>query len=166
MTSNLTFRRSTQEDSQEIDELLKECFGAYIDDLENYIVDRYLCAVDNGKIVAVTGILQEDKWFRTEVDFSVVYPSYRGQHLMSHMIAQELQRVGNIDVFCSCWRVHSSINLIQAMRFNGFKEIKRPEEVWPRDSDCEGCISSDECNGCCYADLWLRKAKAEQNTTT
>lgn len=161
----LTFRKSTESDKAQLNNLIESRFGNrdrynVCDSLEN----RYLIALnDNKEIVAMTGLNPSGLYNGLEVDWTCVSQNYTGHGIIAKMLGYLLQDCEQ-DVYCSCWRQEGKqINLYHAMQELGFKPVLVPRVTLTTEYyDCgERCKKYNPITGACrcFEDLYVRKAK-------
>ena len=157
----ILYRKSKQDDYNSIKNLLETCFGdrrqcGALDNLEN----RYLLAFDDNKLVAMTGLILESIEFNgSEIDWTCIYPEYRGNGIITNMLENLLETTDR-NVFCSCLKLYGNekVNLYYAMNRLGFnctlKNYKR------FDSDitkaCDVCNHKKLPHCVCCEDVFVR----------
>lgn len=162
----ITYRRSTGNDLQGIQNIFGSSFGTrnvydpnYLRDTEN---GRYLLALDDDIVIGMTGIIDSGMYNGYELDWTCLDKNYRGQGIMTTMIQLELSRVGSVDVYCACWAGINDavVHMHHAMDTLGFKLVIPSKVIYNSEhtSWCKKeCIKYKE--GCiCREDLYLRKA--------
>ncbi|MGN0240293.1 MAG: GNAT family N-acetyltransferase, partial [Candidatus Weimeria sp.] len=120
-----SFRFSRESDKEAVRDCLYESFGTRVEEEGgiSWLNGRYLMALDMGKVIAVTGILPEEKsaYLGCEVTFTCVRRAYRRQGLLTSMLLyllKELYESGyQGEVYCSCWHLAfaDKINLHHVM---------------------------------------------------
>lgn len=157
-------RKSTENDKNQIQELIQKCFGNR-DDQEPFtnLNDRYYLYFKDNILIAMTGISDKSEFPHLEIDWTCTHPKYRHNGYMQKLFAKMLKNIHE-PVYCSCWRIHNNekINLYSLMQKFDFKEVvhsrehnKVPHNCF-RDYDggCVYCIGE----GCeCYEDLFLKE---------
>lgn len=157
-------RKSTINDKESIEYLIKLCFGdrndlGVLDNLNG----RYYLYFEDNILVAMSGISSDSKYGHLEVDWTCTHPDYRHNGYMQELFSTMLNNVKD-DVYCSCWRLHDNdkVNLHTLMLLFGFKEVvnsrihvKVPHNCF-RNNKCS-CVNYIDNNCECYEDLYLRK---------
>lgn len=157
-------RNAKESDREELQELFRSCFGriAEINGSLEPVDSRYKVAIENDKIVAVSGILpvEQSNYQGYEITWTCSDYSYRCKGYITAILRDCLQELPDdkIPVYCSCWRVQSNpfINMIYVMNRLGFKEVTRNRinYVHGHTKECVDCIyESDNCF--CCEDLWI-----------
>lgn len=161
-------RYSRVSDKAELHELLGMCFGDRdtFEPLE-YLAGRYLLYIENGKIVAMTGLSTKTVLDGLEVDWTCTHPAYRGRGYMSALF-DRLVNITDEDIYCSCWKTPDSeeVNMKKIMDNYGFlvvKENYKVSEGTHKYSFCnrQGCVEYKE-NCRCTEDLYLRQLEYEE----
>lgn len=93
---NITYRNSTENDIDQIDTLLKICFG----DRAKYgaldrIKDRYILCFDDDNLIAMTGLSILSDFNGYEIDWTCVHPDYRHSGLITGMIRKCMDGVSS-----------------------------------------------------------------------
>lgn len=157
-------RNAKETDKVELQELFRSCFGR-IDEINCSLepIDlRYKVAIEDNKIVAVSGILpvEQSNYQGYEITWTCSDYAYRGKGYITTILRDCLQELPDdkIPVYCSCWRVRSNpfINMIYVMNSLGFKEVARNRinYVHEHTKECVDCVyDSDNCF--CCEDLWI-----------
>lgn len=155
----IDYRYSTIKDKQQIEELLAIGFGdddnkTWVNNLDN----RYLLAVDDNKVIGLTGIIDENKYRRKEIDWTVVHPDYRRMEIMKNLFSILLKNIKE-DIYCACWhKLNDKIHLHNIMDTFGFELVLLAQKRWNAyHSECTLCPlkPGDFCE--CQQDLYLRK---------
>ena len=157
-------RNAEKSDKDELQELFRSCFGriAEMNGSLDYIVSRYKVAIEDNKIVAVSGILpvEQSNYQGYEITWTCSDYDYRGKGYITTILRDCLQELPDdkIPVYCSCWRVQSNpfINMIYVMNSLGFREVfkNRLNYVHKHTKECIDCVyDSDNCF--CCEDLWI-----------
>lgn len=163
MKNNLIYRYSTYEDTAQINNLLKLCFGdrskyGALNNIEN----RYLLAYINGQLVAMTGICDEtmSEFNGCEIDWTCCHPDYRNQGIITNMLGILLKNI-HTDIYCSCLKepTKEKPNLHTIMTHYGFTCIQKNYKTFDRthDSACNNCNLKKIQNCKCHEDLYFRK---------
>lgn len=160
----IIYRKSKNNDRENINNLLKICFG----ERENYgaldnLEGRYLLAFENEKLVAMTGVMLSSPAFcGSEVDWTCVLPEFRGNGLVTNMLKEALKET-KCDVFCSCLRLHENdkVNLYHAMNENDFVCLIKNYKTFKKGitKACFDCVYDKGENCFCSEDLYIRRAK-------
>lgn len=160
-------RKSTEQDKDIVKELIELGFGERLDNrtVANLAGRYYLYFDDDdNKLVAMTGLMYNEKYKALEVDWTCTHPAYRHRGFMQALFTVMLLDVHE-KVYCSCWRLPGKdrVNLQTIMDMFGFKEILKPRVSWKIPHNCfrnyvGGCVmcSGSDCE--CYEDLYLRDA--------
>ena len=161
-----TFRKSTNDDLQGIKSILRLCFGTYPEKegaLKN-IENRYMLAIFDNEIVAMTGILPLNRscFDGYEITWTCTNPKHRHKGLIVNMqkeCEKELPNDG-IPIYCSCWRIkdNKDINMKDVMQSLGYEIIDKsykPKNFSIKDI-CGGCIFK-ESKCYCTEDLYCKK---------
>lgn len=162
-------RNVKKSDKNELQKLFKSCFGriAEINGSLEPIDSRYKVAIEDDKIVAVSGILPVEKsnYQGYEITWTCCDIRYRGRGYITALLRECLKELpdDNIPLYCSCWRIQSNpfINMIHVMRSLGFEEVARNRlnYIHGHSKECKGCLY--DCDKCfCCEDLW----KLDRNT--
>ena len=165
MFSDLTFRMSTKEDKELLNDLVSSKFGdrtryRVLDNLEG----RYFIAINSDNvIVAMTGLNFSNEYNGPEIDWTCVDDSYTNKGLITYMISKVISNY-NGDIYCSCWRNKNSvINLHNAMYKNGFVPAIVPRITYTTEHNCCSniCVKYNPINGICTCceDLYIRPAR-------
>ena len=161
-----SFRKSTNEDLEGIKNILRLCFGIFPEKqgaLAN-IENRYMLAIFNNEIVAMTGILPLDKsdYDGYEITWTCTKHEHRHKGLIIHMqkkCEKELQNDG-FPIYCSCWRIRDNeeINMRSVMKSLGYKQKTKNIKTikFPNNEYCHDCIYC-ETNCYCFDDLYYKK---------
>ena len=155
---DIEFRYSKEDDKEGIQKLILSKFGVREQALDN-LGNRYLLAVYNGEIVAMTGLSNKSIYNGLEVDWTCVADDFTGRGLITNMLSVLLKDV-NTDVYCSCWGYKDSpINLKYAMDTLGFKPVIVHRLQASTDYyDCANICRHKRDGVCsCYEDLYLRR---------
>ena len=160
------FRKSTTNDLDQIQNLLRLCFGKFpekngaLEDIEN----RYMVAIYNNEIVAITGILplQKSEYDGYEITWTCTRPEHRHKGLIINMQkeCEKLLPDDNKDIFCSCWRIRDNedINMKNVMKSLGYcvKTKSHKKNQSPFNKYCNNCVNfSFTCY--CVDDLYYKK---------
>ena len=159
-------RNAKETDKAELQELFRSCFGriAEINGSLEPIDSRYNVAIEDDKIVAVSGILpvEQSSYQGYEITWTCCDTKYRGRGYITAILRECLKELPDdeIPLYCSCWRVQSNpfINMIHVMRGLGFEEVSRNRlnYIHKHSKECVGCLYNIE--GCfCCEDLWMLK---------
>lgn len=157
-------RNAKETDKAELQELFRSCFGriAEINGSLEPIDSRYKVAIEDDKIVAVSGILpvEQSSYQGYEITWTCCDTKYRGRGYITAILRKCLKELPDdeIPLYCSCWRVQSNpfINMIHVMRSLGFEEVSRNRlnYIHKHSKECVGCLYNIE--GCfCCEDLWM-----------
>lgn len=178
-------RRTTEDDANQIDDLVRQCFGIDYSRKHLYkLKDRYLVAEhkETHEIVAMTGICLckpgEFDDHTTDllgyvVDWTCCDEKYRGYGIVTRLLRQCLSEVDDkYPVYCSCWAGgnktgNDEIHLRFAMKELGFREYIHAHKVYRNTSHqkCKFCAIEDkntECN--CREDLYIYDKNIESNS--
>lgn len=117
-------RYSRKSDEEEIKDLLYKSFGEMVEIEGAYKgIDkgRYLCAVIDGEIAAITGICFDDEFRGYQLTWNCTKPEYRRKGIIPKLI-ERLIAVTDEDIYCLCWRIgdNKNINLYMPMEKNHF----------------------------------------------
>ena len=159
-------RRSMNDDLEGIKSLLRLCFGIFREkqgaliDIEN----RYLLAISNNEIVAMTGILPLNKsdYDGYEITWTCTNPKHRHKGLIIHMQKECEKRLPDdgIPIYCSCWRIRDNkdINMKNVMKSLGYQIETKNLKVrhYPNYKYCRDC-NYLESNCHCFDDLYYKK---------
>lgn len=165
-TLPIKFRYSTEKDKVAINRLMLLGFGIRNEDeVFKNIRGRYLLAILDDEIIAMSGIIYNDIYKCFELDWTTTEPKYRGQGVMLELLSRLISTTDE-KIVCSCWRLRDNkrANLHSLMKYFGFKEIMRPRSAWDTrvcsTEYCETCVGRREKDGYCkcYEDLWIREA--------
>lgn len=159
-------RNAKETDKAELQELFRSCFGriAEINGSLEPIDSRYKIAIEDDKIVAVSGILpvEQSSYQGYEITWTCCDTKYRGRGYITAILRECLKELPDdeIPLYCSCWRVQSNpfINMIHVMQSLGFEEVSRNRlnYIHKHSKECVGCLYNIE--GCfCCEDLWMLK---------
>lgn len=159
-------RNAKETDKAELQELFRSCFGriAEINGSLEPIDSRYKVAIEDDKIVAVSGILpvEQSSYQGYEITWTCCDTKYRGRGYITAILRECLKELPDdeIPLYCSCWRVQSNpfINMLHVMRSLGFEEVSRNRlnYIHKHSKECIGCLYNIE--GCfCCEDLWMLK---------
>ena len=157
-------RLSTETDRYKIEELIRLCFGErqHSGAYEN-LSGRYLLALQDEQIVAMTGLSYSETYNGYEIDWTCTHPEYRNKGIM-HDLFKRICSLTDEDIYCSCWRIGNSqqINLSTLMQNFVFKEIIKNKASFDSRYNCRSartyCVYAKGKSECrCYEDLWLRK---------
>lgn len=161
----IVFRRSKLEDKEQIRGLLARHFGKREFALENIENGKFLLALDNNKIIGMTGISNnKDEYDGYEIYHTALDIEYRGQGIISKMLIMEIERVGrNQNIYCNCWhRLNDDIYLKHAMEQLGFKLTIKNRIKYNAEHQLfcrKNCIYCDDKRTCyCYEDLYMLPA--------
>ena len=167
-------RFSTEEDKEQIRELIRLCFGNrdHCNALEN-LKGRYLLAFDEeDSLLGMTGLIWEEEFNAYGVDWTCTHPEHRKKGIM-HELFKRICSLTDEDIYCSCWRQpdKENINLYSLMRDFGFEEVIKNRVTWDSCHNCKsgrlgvciaqkshmehGKIIKEPCR--CYEDLYLRR---------
>lgn len=161
-----TFRKSTKNDSDQIKRLLRLCFGKFpekngaTDDIE----DKYMLAIYNNEIVAMTGILPLNKstYDGYEITWTCTKHEHRHKGLIINMLKEcekNLPSDGNA-IYCCCWHIkdNEDINMKNVMMSLEYK-LKIQNHIIRQPSNnvyCHDCIYfTTVCH--CTDDLYYKK---------
>lgn len=159
-------RKATLDDKDAIQQILKLSFGHCDDSYFDVRGNNYVVAECDGKVVAVTGVVDNDYCNYSnayEVSWTATHPAYRHRGIMPKLLryAIETRDDKNKCVYCSCWRVgDSDINLIRSMKELGFTLVykARTHYVSPYYHVCQGCVCNTGAPCECYEDLYILQA--------
>lgn len=154
-------RRSTINDIEAIDRLIKESFGdRYKFNILANIENRYLVYEIDDMVVTMTG-LSENTDFKDgfEIDWTCTDKEHRRMGIMHELFTELLSNVKH-KVYCSCWRVGTNEypNLKSLMDAFGFRCVveSRLKSDFRYNCPVEDCVyQSKDC--CCYEDLYIRE---------
>ena len=155
---DIEFRYSTEDDKEGIQKLILSKFGVREQALDN-LDDRYLLAVYNNEIVAMTGISNKSSYNGLEVDWTCVADGFTGRGLITRMLYSLLKDV-KADVYCSCWGYKDNpINLRYAMDALGFKPVivHRLQASTDYYNCADICTRKRDGICSCYEDLYMRE---------
>lgn len=159
-------RNAKESDKDELQKLFKSCFGriAEINGSLEPLESRYKVAIEDDKIVAVSGILPvaQSNYQGYEITWTCCNTAYRGRGYITAILRECLKELPDdeIPVYCSCWRIQSNpfINMIHVMNSLGFKEVSRNRinYIHGHTKECVDCLY--DCKDCfCCEDLWILK---------
>lgn len=160
----IKIRNIKETDKKELQKLFKSCFGriAEINGSLESIDSRYKVAIQDEKIVAVSGILpvEQSNYQGYEITWTCCDTKYRGRGYITAILRECLKELPDdkIPIYCSCWRIQSNpfINMIHVMNSLGFKEVSRNRinYVHGHTKECADCLYN--CKDCfCCEDLWI-----------
>lgn len=109
---------------------------------------RYKVAEIDNRIIAVSGILQENitPYNGYEVTWTCCLPEYRKNGIICNILMNCISDIkeDSFNVYCSCWRIHNNtdINMSSVMKRLGFKEIihNRISYKYPNYKQCNECL--------------------------
>ena len=159
----LEIRKSTENDKENISNLLKMCFGnrdkyGATDNLEN----RYILVYDKEKLIAMTGLIEESPdYYGAEIDWTCVHPDYRRKGIVTKIVSIVIEGCEK-DIYCSCLRLYGtgSVNLQYCMDKLDFQCVKPSHKKFfsKYTKVCNDCIYKLD-GGCkCEEDLYIRFA--------
>lgn len=159
----MIIRDIKQSDKEELRKLFKSCFGniAEINGSLDHLESRYKVAIEDDKIIAVSGILpvEQSNYQGYEITWTCCDTAYRGKGYITAILRKCLNELPDdkIPLYCSCWRIQSNpfINMIYVMRSLGFKEVSRNRlnYIHGHSKECIDCLYN--CDKCfCCEDLW------------
>ena len=162
----MIIRNVKDSDREELRQLFKSYFGriAEINGSLDPLESRYKVAIEDDKIVAVSGILpvEQSNYQGYEITWTCCDIKYRGRGYITAILRECLNELPDdeIPLHCSCWRVQSNpfINMIHVMRSLGFEEVARNRlnYIHKHSKECVGCLYDTEDCFCCE-DLWVLK---------
>ena len=162
----MIIRNVKDSDREDLRQLFQSCFGriAEINGSLTPLESRYKVAIEDGKIVAVSGILpiEQSNYQGYEITWTCCNTAYRGRGYVTAVLRECIKELPDdkIPLYCSCWRVQSNpfINMIYVMRSLGFEEVSRNRlnYVHKHSKECVGCLYNVEDCFCCE-DLWILK---------
>ena len=156
-------RKSNIFDKQGITDLINAAFGDRTerDFLSNIENGRYFVYELEGKIIAMTGLSNDTVHTGYEIDWTCTHPDYRRNGVMHELFAEMLKDIVNVNIYCSCWRIHDrdKINLYKLMKDFGFVCIASDYKSC-NFTNC-GCRNVRDCvyyikNCKCYEDLYMK----------
>ena len=161
---SMIIRNVCDSDKEELRQLFKSCFGriAEINGSLEPLESRYKVAIEDNRIVAVSGILpvEQSNYQGYEITWTCCDEKYRGKGYITTILRECLKELpnDNIPLYCSCWRIKSNqaINMIHVMESLGFKELykNRLNYVHNHTKECLGCLYDTKDCFCCE-DLWI-----------
>lgn len=156
---SITYRKSTFDDREKIDKLLKSCFGdrskyGALDDIDG----RYLLAFDGDELIAMTGLSTASAFNGYEIDWTCVSPTYRHNGFITNMIKDCIDGIQK-PIYCSCLRLPNKekINLNHAMNVLGFQLIIKNYKTYDSKhmKACNDCIYRKDKQCVCHEDLYI-----------
>lgn len=178
MQQKIVYRRSVDQDKEQLERLFEESFGllAATGGALSTIRDRYVVAevvTDDAdreeegnvppRIVAVSGILpvSRSEYCGYEITWTCTTKEYRKKGIIVEILKQCEKELpdDHLPIYCDCWRIRDNehINLVSVMKHLGMREVvkDRIKRVYPHMKSCEGCVYAGE--GCyCYGDLYIK----------
>ncbi|MCQ2965973.1 MAG: GNAT family N-acetyltransferase [Alphaproteobacteria bacterium] len=165
MLSEYSFRKSIDDDKNQLAELFVSAFGFMAEKggALQPIKDRYWVALFKEHIVAVTGILPIEKsdYNGYEVTWTCTAVDHRKKGLIVHMLKMAEQELpdDHIPLYCDCWRIrdNKTINMVSVMKHMGMIEIlrERIKRKFPHSNICSSCpLKSEQCY--CFGDLYQK----------
>ena len=159
-------RKTTIDDLKEIKNILCLYFGKFpekhgaTDDIEN----KYMVAIYNNEVVAITGILPLNKseYDGYEITWTCTKLEHRHKGLIINMLKECEKNLPNDGkpIYCSCWRIKDNkcINMKNVMKSLGYKIKTKNHKtrLFPINEYCSDCIYS-EFNCHCVDDLYYKK---------
>ena len=160
---NIVFRRAIPEDLEQIKDLLHKSFGfeEYTTAL-NIFGNSYWVAEDDGIIVAITGIVDNEFCNYVngyEITWTCTAKEYRRKGIMTDLLRIVINndRFEDKPIYCSAWRFKGKeINLKSILKELGFELLYegRTYYKYPLYKVCEVCVEGKD--GCvCYEDLYV-----------
>lgn len=160
----LHYIRSNDSLKWKIERLIYNHFGerSQFGLLEGVEHGRYLCALDeNNKVIGITGISKSKRYKGCEVDYTCLDKEYRGNGIITAMIAAEIHRT-RLDYFktvilCSCWAIEDNkIHLSHAMNELGFARTGVITDYYSKyDTFCEECCIQYHKDCKCHETLYV-----------
>lgn len=177
-----TIRKSVKSDIIDINNILKDVFGADLTDrrccyrevVESSIKDRFYVfeEADTNRVIACTGLTKLKDGY--EVDWTGTMKQYQGFGIMHKLFEAMLAGKSKSDIYCSAWRVPNAqyANLHSILISYGFelesKNVKEHGYLWDKPyfsvtGDCiktcpyHGKTMPSECT--CWEDMYVREVK-------
>ena len=129
MVNCYSFRKSTEQDREQLRTLFNKCFGemAEREGALAWVENRYMIAVYNNEIVSCTGILPTDKseFNGHEITWTCTDIKHRHQGLIIELLQRcEEELNDNLPIYCSCWHLANrpNANLHNALTRAGYKK--------------------------------------------
>lgn len=155
-------RFSTLSDFEDINTLLKICFGnrekyGALDNLKG----RYLLIFDKNKLIAITGIVdEEDSPFNgNEIDWTCCLPEYRNLGIITSALKLIMQDVKK-DLYCSCYRAPQKehANMHNIMLNLGFECVSYQYKTFDSRyfNACNDCNFRKNGICICHEDLYFK----------
>lgn len=175
---NIIYRRSVENDKEQLERLFKESFGMVADTggALSTIEDRYVVAElvtedAEGKdeagyrprIIAASGILpvSRSEYCGYEITWTCTTKEYRKKGIIVEILKQCERELpdDHLPIYCDCWRIKDNehINMVSVMKHLGMQEVIRGriKRVYPHNKSCVGCIyAEEECY--CHGDLYIK----------
>lgn len=161
--NKIVYRYSTDQDYNAIKKLTDPYFGM-LEDVVDVIDNRYLLAVYEGEIIALSGVNYYENYRGLEIDYTCTADEYKRQGIMHEIFRRMLSNVSE-KVFCGCWRIaeNDKCNLYSFMQDFGFKKVIHCMSSYVNGYNCfadsiEDCFYFSGKNIChCFDDLWIRE---------
>lgn len=158
-------RKTTIDDLNEIKNILRLCFGIFpekhgaVDNVE----DKYIAAIFNNEIIAITGILPLNKseYDGYEITWTCTKLEHRHKGLIIKMLKECEKTLPNDgkSIYCSCWRIkdNKDINMKYVMKSLGYNLKTKNHKIrkFPINIYCRDCIYA-ESNCHCVDDLYYK----------
>ena len=164
--SNVNLRLSVADDETNIRVLVHKCFGsADVSDSVKNLVGRYVVAVLDGRIIAITGLRFNEDYNRFELDYTCTDPNYRGKGVMRKLFTR-LMHLTDEELYCSKKVINGVENddMDLILKSFGFKLVMKDRVKYSSKFNCKkscisgGCAFSKYTSSCdCSEDLYIRE---------
>lgn len=162
----MIFRKVTESDIEQIKALLFKCFGEMAEKRGALkCLEKYLVAEDNGKIIAISGIVNKsDSLYNGyEIAWTCCEEEYRHKGIVTNILKRCIEKLPNdgAPLYCDCWRVNfnDKINLHSTMKNLGMKLFFVNVAAYNKDytAVCKTCPYRNDSERChCVVDLYKK----------
>ena len=162
--NNVNLRLSNADDELNIRVLIHKCFGSVdVEEAVKDIVGRYVVAVLDNRVIAITGLKFNNDYSKFELDYTCTDPEYRGKGIMRKLFSR-LMYITDEEIYCSARVINSENNdMIQILKSFGFKLALKDRVKYSSKFNCKKALREGGCthNNCyksceCSEDLYIR----------